>query len=250
MINYYFWGFLSIAPWAFAVLASYPEHERKQNVTKILLVVFFSLVLGYVATEIILILHPILWKTTDVSFRKPTSMLTQTAHAAFIEAGLMEETFKAILIITLGMLISFDRKTKKFDHSIVVVAAFIALGFSVIENSMYISKETDLKRKIDMFMGRTFHSSIIHLLINILFGLFLFKTNSLKGNDKLKLGFAAYLLAILQHGLADFFLIPGSIFGSFVNSAFFAGIWVLVARMWRDAMNTSVPRQQSPVITA
>jgi hypothetical protein len=72
------------------------------------------------------------------------------------------------------------------------------------------------------------------MLINVCFSLFLLKSNEQdKLSDKLILIAYAYVLAILQHGVVDFFLLPGSRFGSWLSTAMFVGIWVWVVRDMR-----------------
>ena len=85
-----------------------------------------------------------------------------------------------------------------------------------------------------MFLGRTVFSSNIHLLINLCFALFLLKSNQPNRiTEKLVLIFYGYVLAVFQHGVVDFFLLPGSRFGSWLSTAMFVGIWVWVVRDMR-----------------
>ncbi|NBU99738.1 MAG: hypothetical protein EBS19_16270, partial [Spirochaetia bacterium] len=89
----------------------------------------------------------------------------------------------------------------------------------------------------------------IHLLINLCFTLFLLKANNLKLNsEKLELYFKAFLLAVIQHGVVDFFLIPSSKFGIWLSVAMFMGIWVWVVRdlrkyVYHSEEATSTPKQ-------
>ena len=100
-----------------------------------------------------------------------------------------------------------------------------------------------------MFTGRLLYSSNIHLLINLCFALFLLKANDLKlTSEKIELYFKAFLLAVFQHGVVDFFLIPASRFGIWLSVAMFMGIWVWVVRDLRTYVyasdeNNIVPNQ-------
>ncbi|MCB1179273.1 MAG: PrsW family intramembrane metalloprotease, partial [Leptospiraceae bacterium] len=195
-----FLSFLSIVFWGFILYKFHPEENGKK--IKIIIIAMF---LGFVSTRIILSLHPILWP--EVNFKpKKTSLLTQTAYIAFIQAGAMEETFKILLIMIQGFIMSFSWKHKKWDKNIVLVGAFVALGFSFVENYIYINK--DHKNSISLiatFIGRTIYSSNIHMLINICFSLFLLKTNYKDSlGEKLRLIIYAFFLAIFQHGVVDF----------------------------------------------
>ena len=121
----------------------------------------------------------------------------------------MEETFKELFIVSLGLLFAFNRSLKTWTKDVVLIGGFVAFGFSFIENYVYISK--DSTKVFDMFLGRTVFSSNIHLLINLCFALFLLKSNQPNRiTEKLVLIFYGYVLAVFQHGVVDFFLLPGS----------------------------------------
>lgn len=186
-----------------------------------------SLFLGYLSTRIILGLHPIIWPEVDFKPKK-TSLLTATAHLAFIQAGMMEETFKILLILLFGYFQAFRRNMKKWSRDIVLIGGFVALGFALTENYTYIHKE--VLNKFPMFTGRLLYSSNIHLLINLCFSLFLIKSNELVSGEKFSYILGAFFLAVLQHGVVDFFLIPSSKFGILLSVAMFIGIWVWVVR--------------------
>lgn len=183
--------------------------------------------MGYVSTRIILGLHPIIWPEVDFKPKK-TSLLTATAHLAFIQAGMMEETFKILLILLLGYLSAFRKELKQWTRDIVLIGGFVALGFALTENYTYIHKE--VQSKFPMFTGRLLYSSNIHLLINLCFSLFLLKSNDRIPTDRFSYLLSAFFLAVLQHGVVDFFLIPSSKFGILLSVAMFMGIWVWVVR--------------------
>lgn len=225
----YLIGSLSVLPWAIVLLGLFPFKEYKRTI----LGVFLALALGWACTVLILWIHPLVWPEADFSPKKKANLLTQTAHLAFVQAGMVEEFFKVFFILLLSFALSFDFKRKIWLKETVLFAGFVALGFSWIENTHYIARELDLK-KLDLFIARTIHSANIHLLINLCFGLFLIKANSLALlPEKLRLILFAFFLAVIQHGVVDFLLIPGSALGQWVSTALFIGIWVWVARDWR-----------------
>lgn len=160
-------------------------------------------------------------------------MLTQTAHLAFIQAGITEETFKIFFIMILSFVLGYDKKTKTFSPNVVLFGSFVAMGFSFIENTHYIAREPD--EKFDLFVARTVHSSNIHLLINLCFSLFLLKSNLKIENANKRLYIAlGFTLAVMQHGVVDFLLIPGSIIGLWIATSLFVGIWVWTVNDWRE----------------
>ncbi len=102
-------GFLSVLPWGFFLILLFPGKNTPQRILLILLALF----LGYLSTEIVLKLHPIFWPDVKIP-KRSGHILTQTAHIAFIQAGMMEEFCKGILILASGLLFAFDWKTYTF----------------------------------------------------------------------------------------------------------------------------------------
>ncbi|MCZ8344672.1 MAG: PrsW family glutamic-type intramembrane protease [Leptospira sp.] len=241
----YLIGSLSVLPWMVVVWKSYSPKKTYREIFGIVL----GLICGWLSTVIILQLHPILWPETDFVSKKKVSLLTQTAHIAFIKAGMVEEGFKIFFILLLSFLFGFDYKNQRFLTPVVIIAGYVALGFSLIENTEYIRREVDGK-KLDIFLARTIHSSNIHLLINICFALFLLKSNLRNDlRSKLELIGFAFLLAVIQHGVVDFLLIPGATIGLWIATALFVGIWVWVTRDWKTLVyledkNTLIPASE------
>jgi len=220
-------AFCSILPWAFFLFALHPGANARK-----FLIAILALGLGILSTKIILSLHPIIWPDVDFKPKRTVTILSQTVYISFIQAGMMEETFKELFILLLGLLFAFNRKLKTWTKDIILIGGFVAFGFAFIENYVYISK--DSTKIVEMFLGRTVFSSNIHLLINLCFALFLLKSNNSNHlSEKLLLIFYGYILAIFQHGVVDFFLLPGSRFGSWLSTAMFVGIWVWVVRDMR-----------------
>ena len=226
-INPFVFAAVSILPWGFFLFLLHPGSKKR----KILLTIL-ALLLGYLSTVIILYLHPLLWPEVGTRPKRMT-ILTQTAHIAFIQAGIMEETFKIIFILLLAFVFAYSWKKSEFGKDVVLIAGFVALGFSLFENFQYISKQPATAR-LEIFIGRTIHSSNIHLLINLCFGLFLLKSNGKTFREKLIIVSYAFFLAIAQHGVVDFFLLPSSRFGTWLATALFVGIWVWVVRDMRS----------------
>ncbi len=226
-----FWGILSIAPWSYALLKTFPRNSYSP--IKVYSACLLGLLGGILSTYLILEVNPLLWPEVDVRSR-PKSILTQTVHIAFIQAGMVEESFKIFFI--LGFALVFFRSnedTKLWSPLIFLLAGFTALGFALIENSYYIGSEIP-ERRLETFLGRTVHSSNIHLLINLCFALFCLKANLVEAPvSKVGIHLFAFLLAIVQHGVVDFFLIPSSNLGGWIATAMFVGIWVWVVRDFR-----------------
>ncbi|PJZ68258.1 PrsW family intramembrane metalloprotease [Leptospira perolatii] len=222
---------LSILPWGFILVYLHP----KNSVQRVVLLIIASLALGWLSTELVLAIHDFLWPDVPVmgQGKKPQGhILTQTAHIAFVQAGMMEEACKSILILGFSYLVSYNRKAKYFYSDVVLIGGFVALGFAGVENFQYISGANELER-VPMFVGRTLKSTNAHLLINLCFVLFLLKSNLKAPSEKLFYLFRAFLLAVVQHGLFDFFVLPNARFGSWVATSLFVGIWVWVVKDYR-----------------
>ncbi|MBM9575926.1 PrsW family intramembrane metalloprotease [Leptospira sp. 201903070] len=236
-------GFLSILPWGFFLILLFPGKNTPQRIFLILLALF----LGYLSTEIVLKLHPIFWPDVKMAAPKRAGhILTQTAHIAFIQAGMMEEFCKGILILFAGLLLAFDWKNYSFRKEMVLIGGFVALGFAGIENANYIfnAKEED---RIAMFVGRTIRSSNAHFLINLCFALAFVKSNLKEPKDRPVYLFLAFLLAVSQHGLFNFFVLPQARFGGWLSTALFIGIWVWIVKDFRTFITEDEILDDSPV---
>ncbi|MCW7504879.1 PrsW family glutamic-type intramembrane protease [Leptospira paudalimensis] len=246
----YLIGAATVFPWAVVIWKAYKPKKGWQEVIGIL----FALVFGWLSTDLILRLQPILWPETDFSPKKKVSLLTQTAHLAFIQAGITEETFKVFFIMVLSFVLGYDRKTKEFSPSVVLFAGFVAMGFSFVENTHYIFREPE-EKKLNLFIARTIHSSNIHLLINLCFSMFLLKSNLKEDVSAKRLMIMfGFVLAVLQHGVVDFLLIPGATIGLWISTAMFVGIWVWVVTDWREyviekkSQSNKIEPMEAPVL--
>jgi RsiW-degrading membrane proteinase PrsW (M82 family) len=174
-----------------------------------------------------------------------SSMLSQTLHLAFVQAGMMEEFMKILFILFLGAIFLILEKQKNWNHEIFFIAGFVALGFAGVENYLYIYPTKGGNETMFQWIGRTFVSANIHLLVNLCFALFLIKSNRFQTSFRWVYRGYALILAVLQHGIVDFFLIPGSIFGNWLSIWFFVGIWVWVAKDTSKYILTEPPLSTS-----
>ncbi|TGJ98218.1 PrsW family intramembrane metalloprotease [Leptospira langatensis] len=216
---------LSILPWAFYLVYTHP----KTNQTRLFTAIVFSLVLGWISTELVLKLSAFLWPETSISAKVSKSILSQTVFLAFIKAGMMEELCKSMLILILALLISFDRHTMTFLPETFIIGGFVGLGFAGIENYQYIMSANEQDR-VPTFIVRTLKSSNAHLLVNLCFALFLIKSNYKPYGEKVLYILKGFLLAVAQHGLFDFFVFPSGRFGVWIAMALFVGIWVWIVK--------------------
>lgn len=223
-----FFSILSVAPWGIYIFLMQSTEKSKK-----FFLIILSILLGILSTYLILKLSPILWPKIDFKPKRST-MLTATAYMAFIQAGMIEEFFKILFMLILSTLFSFNRSQRIWEKDVVLIGAFIAIGFALVENFRYIlSSIHSFQKAMETFWARTLISTNLHILINICFGLFLLKSNQKKKVDKFILLIFAFFLAVIQHGILDFFLIPLSKIGTWLAVAFFAGIWVWIVKDMR-----------------
>ncbi|EIE00517.1 PrsW family glutamic-type intramembrane protease [Leptospira licerasiae] len=215
----------SIFPWGFYIIYTQPDTGREK---RFFFIIFFALLLGWISTELVLSASAWIWPETEIKAKVAKSILSQTAFLAFVKAGMMEESCKSVLIIALSLALAYDWKKKEFLPETFLVGGFVALGFAGIENYHYIltAKEDD---RIHTFILRTLKSSNAHLLINLCFALCLIKSNK-RQSGKYWYILSGFLLAVVQHGLFDFFVIPVGRFGHWAATALFVGIWVWIVK--------------------
>lgn len=224
--NYLLYALLSIFPWGLVLYLLHPVFKNRKRI-----IVIAALIAGIISTQVIIYISGWLWPDVDFQPRR-ISILSQTVHLAFIQAGMMEETFKILFIMILSLVFAFDFKLRQWKIECILIAGFVALGFSLVENYIYIAKQTE-EARFSTFLGRAVYSSNIHLLINLCFALFMIKSNFQFNREKIVYLFYGYVLAIIQHGVVDFFLLPVSRFGNWVATALFVGIWVWVVQDMR-----------------
>ncbi len=117
--------------------------------------------------------------------------------------GLIEETIKFIpLILMLWFTKAID---EPYDY--ILYASASALGFSFIENAMYLNQHG-----LEIISARALYASVAHMTFSsiIAYGLFLVKFKQTKFSGILVIPFF-YLLAIFSHGFYDFWLINKSV---------------------------------------
>lgn len=217
----------SVLPWSIALFLIHPGGAKRK-----FLLALVALGAGYLATWVILGLHPILWPDVDPKKLHYNHILTQTAHIAFVQAGMTEETVKSAFILFLGAVFAFDYRKRLWSVDTVWIGGFVALGFALIENHGYIAAQT-ADVQIKTFIARSIHSSNIHLLINLCFSLFLIKSNEKSKEERWQYIAMGFAVAVAQHGVVDFFLLPSSRIGSWLATALFTGVWVWVVRDYR-----------------
>ena len=143
--------------------------------------------------------------------------------------GLNEELCKLV-----GILLVFFLLKKRINEPIdyLIYAGATALGFSLVENYNYF-----YNHGVTILTSRTFYSALEHIINStiIVYGLF---RKKIFGKGKVFLNSATgLLLAVMSHGLFDFFLIEGflGIFTSFLSLF----IYLIGINFWVQMLNNA-----------
>ncbi|MDJ0624897.1 MAG: PrsW family glutamic-type intramembrane protease [Candidatus Caenarcaniphilales bacterium] len=128
-------------------------------------------------------------------------VLTLTLFTSLIEAGLLEECFKNGLYLLCLCLLKKQVNFSSNKYSYFALAAFVGLGFGILETAFYAS---NLKYEITIIWDRVYTTIPAHMIMNILFGFLI----SERINPVI-----ALLGSISFHAAYDFFAIPSTLLG-------------------------------------
>ena len=131
--------------------------------------------------------------------------------------GLTEEFSKYIIVLY----ISQPRRAFNEPFDGIIYAVMVSMGFAATENIMYV-----LQGGYEVALLRAFTAVPAHATFAILMGYFMGKAKF--SNNKIMLNFTGLFLAVVFHGMYDFFLfvdyIPGLWIGAFFS--LFIGIFL------------------------
>ncbi|MCB1324335.1 MAG: PrsW family intramembrane metalloprotease [Spirochaetales bacterium] len=144
-----------------------------------------------------------------------------TLYISFIRAGLVEEVFKCAIAFGLSFVIGF-RRGRGFTGAIPFLCAAVGLGFAFLENALFISA-LGFTGPAQLVVGRAI-ASAAHVLMGLSFGLGLL---AFRKRGMVLAALLSLLIAILIHGIFDFFAIPQGAFPSFLTFAFLCLVFVL-----------------------
>jgi RsiW-degrading membrane proteinase PrsW (M82 family) len=147
-----------------------------------------------------LALIPILFVGDLLSLPLPYfSEYYQVAYMAFVVAGLTEESFKFLFLFLLVWRSSHFNE--KFDG--IVYAVFVSLGFSAVENLMYVLHHG---QSVGLFRALT--AVPAHALFGVVMG---YHLGIARMNEDIRTGhlMMAFLMPVLLHGVYDFILMSG-----------------------------------------
>ncbi len=181
-----------------------------------------ALLLGCLAVLSVIFFKELFFPQTLKSSIKET--LTITLFISFIEAGIIEEAFKVLFFI-LGS--KHYEKTESLNPlNKFIFAALIGLGFGFAENIFYaydyfvkdrfpFFNFSELYEIYSMLFGRNFTSILAHTFMNAIFAYCFIRSSSF---------LFSLSIAILIHGLYDFFALPSTLLG-----LIFVKLWLIFA---------------------
>jgi RsiW-degrading membrane proteinase PrsW (M82 family) len=143
---------------------------------------------------------------------------------AFLVAGLVEETIKFMIAYWFTKRSSYF--SEEYDGIIYTVA--VGLGFAFMENILYIGSALISEgAPLATALARAFTAVPSHALDGAVMGYFIGRAHfATDPGERLRLNFLGLLLAILFHGLYDFFA-----FSTFVLPERVAG-WSIAGLIW------------------
>jgi len=202
----------AIAPVFIIIIYIYIKDKYEKEPKRLLLLSFIS---GAIVS---IVITTILYSGFDVLLPLENHYsIGQQFIKAFFVVGLTEEFSKYIIV----RYISQPRRAFNEPFDGIIYAVMVSMGFAATENIMYV-----LQGGYEVALLRAFTAVPAHATFAILMGYFMGKAKF--SNNKVILNFTGLFLAVLFHGMYDFFLfvdyIPGLWMGAFFS--LFIGIFL------------------------
>ncbi|MBC9796200.1 PrsW family intramembrane metalloprotease [Sinomicrobium weinanense] len=197
----------ALAPVAAVIIYIYIKDKYEKEPLRLL---FFSFVLGAVASIIITTIISMVYQTM---LPLPDNYnIWQQFIKAFLVVGLTEEFSKYVIVRY------FAQPNKAFNEPFdgIVYAVMVSMGFAATENIFYV-----LEGGYEVALLRAFTAVPAHATFGVLMGYFMGKAKF--SRNKAVLNLCGLFLAAIFHGAYDFFLfinfIPGTWTGAVISLA-------------------------------
>ncbi|WP_027137544.1 PrsW family intramembrane metalloprotease [Gaetbulibacter saemankumensis] len=196
---------LSIVPIVIVVLYIYHQDKHEKEPKRFL---FYNFLLGAIVS---IFITTVLYFCFDyvLPITEHTNIVQQFLKA-FLVVGFTEEFSKYIIIKYYAQ--TNQEFNEPFDG--IVYAVMVSMGFAATENFFYV-----LQGGYEAALLRAFTAIPAHASFGILMGYYMGKAKF--SNKRILLNFIGLLLAILFHGIYDFFLfidfVPGIWVGAFIS---------------------------------
>ncbi len=176
-------------------------------------------------------------------------IFTATLFVSFLEAGLLEETFKDLAFLGLLLLLGLFRKpSQKFSaYELLWLAAYTGLGFALLENLHYALNFDWERYKGEasffseaafshgfMLLNRVFTALPLHMITCALFGYFYGQRQN---------WILGLLAGVSFHAVYDFFALPSTLLGNELVKLMvvlgFALFFLLARSAWGKTIESS-----------
>lgn len=144
--------------------------------------------------------------------------------------GLTEETSKIV-----GVIIVFQLLKKQVNESVdyLIYAGMVALGFALVENTMYIGRYG-----IDIITDRSFYSVLEHIINTSIITYGYCRFRIFKRGNHFTNTIIGFITAICSHGLFDYFIMNPSF--HYVAPILVIGVYLVGINFWITMLNNAV----------
>ena len=199
---------------------------------------FIGIFGGFLSGIAVLVGKSLLWPASIHG--ELSDQLTWTLFISFIEAGIIEETAKAVFY---GIVISRFVKDLGVGLNafyLFSLGLFVGMGFGLMENIYYsynvtlgASTDSNFLNAVGVIFSRNFTSLLAHMIMAGTFGFCIAKKIHY---------FKAFLLCVFIHGLYDFFALPSTLLGTALGLLLvMVGVCVMI---WMG-VHTYIPKQKN-----
>jgi len=158
--------------------------------------------------------------------------MAAAAYEAVVVAGLTEELFKFLAFI----LIFWNNKQFNETFDGIVYAAYISLGFALVENILYVASQG-----IEVGFVRAFTAVPAHALFGVIMGYQFGLARFYPSERSLRI-ILALLLPIILHGIYDFILMSGHDLYLLLFIPYILFLWIFGFRRMKSLSDRSVYR--------
>lgn len=213
-----YWSLLTLPLLFWAAYHYYHDRHRPEPLSFLL----FALVLGYLSAYLGIFFYETL---DDFGLRQDAFALAERSHRelflyAVLVIGPIEEFAKFVPFLLL--LIHSDHFDEAFDG--VVYASFVAMGFSIFENQHYLQLLEG-----PAAVGRAIASPMVHILFASIWG-YAYGYADRHGRNRVIFTAGALVLAMLLHGIYDYFALAMNVWTHVIPPLLIGTIWI--TRTW------------------
>jgi len=197
----------AILPVVLVIIYIYTQDKHEKEPKQLL---FYNFLLGAVVSVVLTMLISI-FVFDNILLLKDKHNIFEQFTKAFLVVAFTEEFSKYIIVRY------FAQPKKDFNEPLdgIVYAVMVSMGFAATENLLYVLSGGGYK----VALVRAFTAIPAHATFAVLMGYFMGKAKF--SNNRMVLNLTGLLLAVIFHGLYDFFLfidfIPGLSIGAFIS---------------------------------